>query len=1102
MALLGNLPLVGLSLILRNFATFHSQISRAEALERRLEDTQNKLATRSQRQARMLGVFGGTLMAIGGALSTAIVPAVRIRQEFVRVRDSARATAEATGSSADEFRKAAEDLKSYHITGTAAYNVLTRLAMAQLELSKASRIARVALDLSARHAGTASEIFEQLTKGITTQTTTVLKQYGATASAEEVFKWYAGQVGKTTEKLSELEEVTAIYLYTLAIGKGVQGAFADSMSTAAVKADLLKTRLQVLAETGHSLDEAYGDLLDVGHRILTWFTSLPKETQKNIFRMAALAMAVAGVAGSISFLLPGLKILFTAVKYLPGILFGGGGLIKGLLGGGKATAAFAIHMKSLAAATSLFTKAAPVLGVGKAAGMFGMVLKYRGFLPGLIKLVGVGLVGAFAKLAIAVGVLGLIGAAVLILTTNFGGLRDLAGKVFADLGDSVRKAYRETVPWLIALQRFASEFFERFDRMVRKKTRKLSKDNFGFEFDPEKFFMGGLSIVYGFVDGIITGLIWGAGKIADVLVRIADMFIGTSPPPTGPLADIDMGGYRTIEAWIGGMLSVSLDPIEKLVDKVSLQLRRALWEVRDAAFGIAVRELELDKLLYPIQDNLFLLRAQADLASIPLERNRRILQRQLDHLEDIHDIERDRLRELIASLTLQRDLIRDLLQDDRDKLDLIEHELFMENLRNKILRRAVSARELELRSQAEVQRDQVAARGEELDAAKEQIKAEKERLDQIEKNFAAQERVIEQQIKALDKIIQIHEDRVRWQEEELDLAKARQAIDRLRIQQEERFWKEQRLYLDYYNEVVQRAKTQLKELQKLTEDVDIMPDFVDRPLPLYFTFEKFTIDEDKIAAIQKKMKEKFFDPLQEKFDELIDSVEEMTLAWTLASGAVTGFLQKIGLLPTAGDEALSAWDRFYNRVKKGQETWGKLALYFFESIGEWAAELLLIKIPFYVTKAIGFLLKTFLFPLAKLFPKGKIGDLAREMGEFIGMTEADFGKMLIDAIGEPFRGVIERGKERQRRLDRLLGREEGEIERRLREIREEGERTSSSSAFVGGRRSSYEGVGLPQGAAPQTITNVGPTLQLTAHYAQAQSAAAIRHDVQMLLALA
>ena len=95
-------------------------------------------------------------------------------------------------------------------------------------------------------------------------------------------------------------------------------------------------------------------------------------------------------------------------------------------------------------------------------------------------------------------------------------------------------------------------FIEGFNLVEVVKNVITGVKNFFIETVPKWFIEGGINIINAFLEGLMAAAkkipLFG-GKIADFL---GQYLIGESPPPEGPLSEIDEGGKRVIEAWIEG----------------------------------------------------------------------------------------------------------------------------------------------------------------------------------------------------------------------------------------------------------------------------------------------------------------------------------------------------------------------------------------------------------------------------------------------------------------------------------------------------------------------------------------------------------------------
>lgn len=136
------------------------------------------------------------------------------------------------GYTKQEMLDFATGVQSAGISMIASREALSKMAVAQLDLSKSSELARVAQDAAVISGRNSSEAFERIVQGITNGQTVLLRHQGIMVSLEDAYKKYAAQLGKNKDDLDETEKRTAALSAVLESAASRAGVYAAAMETA------------------------------------------------------------------------------------------------------------------------------------------------------------------------------------------------------------------------------------------------------------------------------------------------------------------------------------------------------------------------------------------------------------------------------------------------------------------------------------------------------------------------------------------------------------------------------------------------------------------------------------------------------------------------------------------------------------------------------------------------------------------------------------------------------------------------------------------------------------------------------------------------------
>jgi hypothetical protein len=171
--------------------------------------------------AALRGVRKG-LEAIGGALMMAadieVLDAIMLH------------TGKSAGHTAEKLLEVKEGIMKLGIAEKEAIQLEQRFIQAQLDVSKALKIARISQDAAAIARMDSSEAALQITDAINKQRPILLKQFGINVQLEKATAKYAKTLGKTRDELTSSERKQALYNAVMEESQSITGAYVTAMS--------------------------------------------------------------------------------------------------------------------------------------------------------------------------------------------------------------------------------------------------------------------------------------------------------------------------------------------------------------------------------------------------------------------------------------------------------------------------------------------------------------------------------------------------------------------------------------------------------------------------------------------------------------------------------------------------------------------------------------------------------------------------------------------------------------------------------------------------------------------------------------------------------
>jgi hypothetical protein len=174
---------------------------------------------------------------------------------------------------------------------------------------------------------------------------------------------------------------------------------------------------------------------------------------------------------------------------------------------------------------------------------------------------------------------------------------------------------------LIIVSQIAASYLPNWVKQFGNVQERFKKflDNMGVDLDTfiDNMFVAGARMMGTLAGGMAQGAADVIQVVANVAEAIADFLIGQSPPPKGPLSNIDKGGLNTMLAWVDGMTQASLAPIENFAGQVNQVLADSIARMDLSA--VNARLMQLDVALAPFQERVDILKAQLEALEGPTQ---------------------------------------------------------------------------------------------------------------------------------------------------------------------------------------------------------------------------------------------------------------------------------------------------------------------------------------------------------------------------------------------------------------------------------------------------------------------------------------------------
>ena len=213
------------------------QVKEGEEALNRLTAAGGKAEASTQSLARAHYTLGTAVIAVSGVLGALniaqyIKDATLLQARYETLGVAMRVVGNNAGYTSKQMEAAAVSLQRTGISMLESRQQIVKLVSAQIDLSKASELARIAQDAAVISNMNSSAAFSHLIQGISTAQPEVLRTIGLNVSMERSYAEMARTLGVAVNQLTQTQRTQAILNSVMREGQAIAGTYEAAMGTA------------------------------------------------------------------------------------------------------------------------------------------------------------------------------------------------------------------------------------------------------------------------------------------------------------------------------------------------------------------------------------------------------------------------------------------------------------------------------------------------------------------------------------------------------------------------------------------------------------------------------------------------------------------------------------------------------------------------------------------------------------------------------------------------------------------------------------------------------------------------------------------------------